>query len=109
MSRLNPFSTVLNDAKEGLGLYGLAHNSKGTSFLGFLRNVVKSRHYYDRNVGKKRILASLGEKPPAIEYWHLQVQKNHGRTNLRVGKQLKRFASIPRTLDRVALQRQEFR
>jgi hypothetical protein len=46
-SRLNPFSKVLDDAKGGLRLYGLAHNGYGAAFLGFLRTVATSGKYHD--------------------------------------------------------------
>jgi hypothetical protein len=77
---------VLDEANESLRLNGLAHNGYGTGFLGYLRNVAASRHDHDRNVGKKGILGPLGEKSPAIEYWHQQVQKNQRGTSLRVLK-----------------------
>ena len=96
---------MLDEANEDLRLCGLAHNGYCTGFLGFLRNLARSRHDHDRNVGEKRILGSLGEKPPAIEYRHLQVQKNQGRTSVRIRKQPKRFTSIRRRLDRVSLDR----
>ena len=60
-----------------LGLYGLAHESDGSRLLGFLCNVATSGDYNDRNLSKKRIFGSLGEKTPSIEYRHHKVQKNH--------------------------------
>lgn len=106
-SRSNPFCKVLDEAKEGPRFYGLAHKGYGAGFFGFLRNVATSRHYHGWNVGKNWVLASLCEKSPAIEYRHFQVQKNQCWTSLRVGKQPKRFTSIRRALDRMALSRQE--
>jgi len=100
---LSLFCKVLDDAEERSRLYRLAHNGYGAGFLGSLSNVAVSRHYHDRNVGKPRIFASLGKKTPAIEYRHLQVQKNHGGTSVRVGKQLKRLTSIRRASYRVPL------
>jgi len=65
---------VLDDTKEGLRLNGLAQYCHGTGFLGLMRNLGTPRNYHDRNVGKHRILGSLSEKTPAVEYRHHQVQ-----------------------------------
>jgi hypothetical protein len=57
---LNSALKLLDESKKGLRFHGLAHNGDRPGLLGSLRNVAISRHYYDGNVGKPRILASLG-------------------------------------------------
>ena len=63
--------------QDRLGLDGFRHDSDGTCLLGFLCNVATSGDYNDRNLSKKRILGSFGEKTPSIEYRHHKVQENH--------------------------------
>jgi hypothetical protein len=93
---------LIDDSKQGLRFHGLGHNGNRPGPLGALRNVAISRRYCDGNVGKPRILASLGE------YRHLHVQKNQPRMGFRGGKQPKRLASVRRILNDLTVEREEF-
>ena len=95
-------------AQDRLGLYRLAHDIDGARLLGFLCNVATTGDYNDRNLSKKRILGSFGEKTPSIEYRHHKVQKNHRWRIMRVGEQPKCFFAIRGTLYIMTPTRQEF-
>jgi len=70
---LSLFCKVLDDAEERSRLYRLAHNGYGAGVPGLLRNIVTPRQDYDGKVGKARIPAARGEKPPSVKYRHHQV------------------------------------
>jgi hypothetical protein len=100
---------ALDEANEGLRVYGLMYYGYGAGFLRLQRNVGTSGHDHDRNIGQERNGGSLGEKPPAIEHRHHQVQKNQLRASLRTVNQSKRFKSIRCTQDILAPERQNIR
>ena len=103
------FAEVLDNAEQGVWLYRFAHNCFGASFLGLRRNVGAAGHDHDRNIVKKRVFDSLGEKSPTVEYRHHQVQKNQARTSSSTVDQTNRFTSIRSRQDIMALKRQNFR